>query len=92
MAWAPDGSSSQTEKLAEALKKYGFVTACYVAYSGETDTNGQEFMKTLYGQLWCGAPVVLSIDADGEESGHAIVACGYARDADGDEFCRCFMG
>ena len=24
--------------------------------------------------------------------GHAVVGCGYARDSDGDEFCRVFMG
>lgn len=92
MQWAANGSGASTEKLAAAFKTYGFTTARYVKYSGATDTDGREFMKTLYGQLWCGAPVVLSIGAEDDDSGHAVVACGYARDADGDEFCRIFMG
>lgn len=90
MEWAAGGSGAQTSKLADAFKKYGFTTARYISYSGKTDTNGQEFMKTLYAQLWCGAPAVLSIR--GAPGGHAVVACGYARDVDGDEFCRVFMG
>ena len=92
MAWTtdPEGSGARTRMLAEAFKKYGFTTARYVDYSGNEDTDGKEFFKTLYAQLWCGAPAVLSIH--GAPGGHAVVACGYARDTDGDEFCRVFMG
>ena len=92
MEWttSPEGSGAQTSKLADAFKKYGFKTARYVQYSGKADTDGKEFFKTLYAQLWCGAPAALSIR--GTPGGHAVVACGYARDADGDEFCRVFMG
>ena len=92
MEWTTtsEGSGSQTRKLAEAFKTYGFKTARYVAYSASENTDGKEFLKTLYAQLWCGAPAVLSIH--GAPGGHAVVACGYARDNDGDEFCRVFMG
>ena len=74
MEWTttPEGSGAQTRKLAEAFKKYGFTTARYVDYSGDENTDGKEFFKTLYAQLWCGAPAVLSIR--GTPGGHAVVA------------------
>ena len=94
MSWATKGpgedSGSYVQDLAKAFKQYGFATSRYVAYSNAANTDGGEFMKTLYAQLWCGAPAVLGIE--GTVGGHAVVACGYARDADGDEFCRIFMG
>ena len=94
MDWAEDGpgseSGAQIKDLVGAFKAYGFKTSRYVEYSGSETTNGKEFMKTLYAQLWCGAPVVLGIRREG--GGHAVVACGYARDTDGDDFCRVFMG
>ena len=94
MSWASEGpgseSGSQTSNLVGAVKAYGFTTARYVAYSDSENPDGKMFMKTLYAQLWCGAPAAMSIR--GEPGGHAVVACGYARDADGDEFCRVFMG
>ena len=94
MSWATDGrgteSGSYVENLAKAFKQYGFKTSRYVAYSNASDSDGKEFFKTLYAQLWCGAPAVLGIQRPG--AGHAVVACGYARDTDGDEFCRIFMG
>ena len=83
-------SGAQTSALADAFKKFGFKTARYVKYSGDAKTDGKEFVKTLYAQVWCGAPVALSIR--GNSGGHAVVGCGYARDPDGDEFCRVFMG
>ena len=95
MAWAEKGrgeeSGAKLRDLVGAFKAYGFNTSRYVGYSGSETTDGKEFLKTLYAQLWCGAPVALSIknEADG---GHAVIGCGYARDADGDEFCRVFMG
>ena len=94
MSWAEKGSGTESgayvKDLVGAFKQYGFTTSRYVAYSEASDSDGKEFMKTLYAQLWCGAPVVLSIKRTG--GGHAVVACGYARDGDGDEFCRVFMG
>ena len=94
MSWATDGrgseSSAYVKDLTKAFKQYGFKTSRYVEYSNASDSDGKEFMKTLYAQLWCGAPVVLGIQRPG--AGHAVVACGYARDTDGDEFCRIFMG
>ncbi|MBP5321830.1 MAG: C10 family peptidase, partial [Kiritimatiellae bacterium] len=94
MSWAEEGPGSESgakiRYLVGAFKAYGFKTSRYVEYSGNTMTNGKEFLKTLYAQLWCGAPVALGIR--GDTGGHAVVACGYARDPDGDEFCRVFMG
>ena len=94
MSWAEDGAGSESgayvKDLVGAFKKYGFKTSRYIEYSGASNSDGKEFFKTLYAQLWCGAPAVLSIQRPG--AGHAVVACGYARDADGDEFCRVFMG
>ncbi len=96
MGWDMAGpgteSGAQTAKLAEAFKAYGFKTARAVSYSGKKDTDGVEFIKTIYAQVWCGAPVALGISTEGKDGGHAVVACGYARDPDGDEFCRVFMG
>ena len=93
MAWDETGvggeSGAQSRDLVNAFKQYGFKTARYVEYSEDPKTDGKEFFKTIYAQLWCGAPVELSIMGGG---GHAVVACGYARDPDGDEFCRVFMG
>ena len=94
MSWAEEGPGSESgakiRYLVGAFKAYGFKTSRDVEYSGNTMTNGKEFLKTLYAQLWCGAPVALGIR--GDTGGHAVVACGYARDADGDHFCRVFMG
>ena len=94
MMWASKGPGSDSGAyvsfLSKALKAAGFKTARYVEYSGATDSDGKEFFKTLYAQMWCGAPVVLGIQ--GTPGGHAVIGCGYARDADGDEFCRVFMG
>ncbi len=94
MSWASDGPGSESgayvSDLTKAFKAYGFKTARYIQYSNSASSDGGEFFKTLYAQLWCGAPAVLGIQRPG--AGHAVVACGYARDADGDEFCRIFMG
>ena len=94
MSWAEDGPGGESgallKNLVGAFKQYGFKTARFVQYSGAEDSDGDEFFKTLYAQLWCGAPVALGIR--GETGGHAVVACGYAKDVDGDEFCRVFMG
>jgi len=78
------------ESFVGAFKTFGFKTARLVEYSHKSNTDGSEFFKTIYAQIWCGAPVVLTIS--GASSGHAVVGCGYARDPDGDEFCRVFMG
>lgn len=85
-------SGSNISALPEAFKTYGFKTARYVAYSSDPRTDGKEFFKTIFAQVWCGAPVALGIGNSAGGAGHAVVACGYARDGDGDEFCRVFMG
>ena len=98
MAWNLSGaenplkgeSGSHTMFLVDAFKAFGFKAARSIAYSKDPKTDGKEFFKTVYAQLWCGAPVVLGVD--GPPGGHAVVGCGYARDPDGDEFCRVFMG
>ena len=90
MEWSSGESGAQLKELVKAFKAYGFTTSRYVEYSGTTYTDGLEFFKTIYAQLWCGVPVALGISR--ETGGHAVVACGYARDGDGDEFCRLFMG
>ena len=90
MGWTSEESGAYLSDLVKAFKAYGFKTSRYVGYSGGETSDGTEFMKTLYAQLWCGAPVPLSIRSP--TGGHAVIACGYARDGDGDEFCRVFMG
>lgn len=94
MAWDEDGVDTQSgaslSAIADALKAYGFTTARCVDFGLiDQEKNTEQFFKTIYAQLWCGAPVALGIHGTG---GHAVVACGYARDPDGDEFCRVFMG
>ena len=89
MGWTDDESGAVTLKLAEVFKKYGFKSATGVSY--EDDLEGtSHYYKMIYAQNWAGAPVVMSIR--GDIGGHAVVACGYARDGEGDEFCRVFMG
>ena len=90
MAWTSGESGASLSALTNAFHQYGFKTARYVRYSGKEDADGTEFFKTIYAQVWCGAPVAIGIS--GASGGHAVVACGYARDPDGDEFCRVFMG
>ena len=89
MGWTDGESGAVTILLADAFKKYGFKAARAVAF--DTGAKGTaQYFKTVYAQNWAGAPVVLSIR--GDSGGHAVVACGYAKDGDGDEFCRVFMG
>ena len=87
MGWAEGGSGAITAFLPEVFKAYGFNTARWVSFE---DTSAGPFMKTVYAQNWCGAPVILSID--GAPGGHAVVACGSACDEFGDDYCRVFMG
>ncbi len=94
MAWDEGGPHTESgallSKLVDAFKAYGFKTSRHVVYSADEKTDGKEFFKTIYAQVWCGAPVALGIR--GDPGGHAVIGCGYARDPDGDEFCRVFMG
>ena len=91
MAWSDGESGAMLGSLVNAFKTYGFKAARHVTFSREKDAdNENQFTKTVYAQNWCGAPVVLGIQ--GSSGGHAVVACGYARDPDGDQFCRVFMG
>ena len=93
MSWATEGpgkeSGAYISQLDDALKAYGFKSARYVNFaSGTTDT--AQFRKTVFAQNWANAPVVLGIS--GSAGAHAVIACGYAKDGDDDEFCRVFMG
>lgn len=95
MDWDTDGpgteSGAQLSNLVDAFKAYGFKTARHVIFNIAKDAdNENQFTKTVYAQNWCGAPVALGIM--GSRGGHAVIACGYARDPDGDQFCRVFMG
>ena len=83
-------SGAHPKDLVYAFQQFGFKSARCVEFSKDPKTDGTEFFKTVYAQVWCGAPVVLGVD--GPPGGHAVVGCGYARDPDGDEFCRVFMG
>ena len=89
MGWTDGESGAVTTDLADAFKKYGFKNATAVKYD-ESLKGTAPFFKAIYAQNWAGAPVAMSIR--GESGGHAVVACGYARDDEGDEFCRVFMG
>lgn len=91
MAWSRNESGAMLYGLIDAFKAYGFKAARYVTFNLANDAdNENQFTKTVYAQNWCGAPVVLGIR--GSSGGHAVIACGYARDPDGDQFCRVFMG
>ena len=84
-------SGAMVSDLVPALKTYGFKAARHVIFNtSDAEAIATQYNKTVYAQNWCGAPVVLGI-RDGK-SGHAVIACGYARDPDGDQFCRVFMG
>lgn len=87
MGWTSEASGAVTALLPDVFKAYGFNTARWVSYEG---SDAGQFMKTIYAQNRCGAPVILSID--GTPGGHAVVACGSACDEFGDDYCRVFMG
>lgn len=94
MGWDMQGPGTESgavlARIVGALKAHGFATARHVEFDVQDQArNTQQFAKTIYAQVWCGAPVALGIRGSG---GHAVIACGYARDPDGDEFCRVFMG
>jgi hypothetical protein len=84
-----DESGASLAMLPQALKTYGFETARHVSFNSDNEDPSQYF-KMVYAQNWAGAPVVLGIQ--GENGGHAVVACGYAKTADDEELCRVFMG
>ena len=89
MAWNDGESGAQTARLADAFKSCGFKYAKSVEFAEKAEGTAPYF-RAIYAQNWAGAPVVMSIR--GDIGGHAVVACGYAKDGDGDEFCRVFMG
>jgi len=89
MGWTDDESGAVTLKLADAFMRYGFKSAAAVSYEDGL-AGAAPYYKMIYAQNWAGSPVAMSIR--GDIGGHAVVACGYARDGDGDEFCRVFMG
>ena len=102
MSWAEDGpgeeSGAPLSQLDDALKAYGFKSARYVSFpEGVTGTaqDPAHFRKVVFAQNWANAPVALGIsyvDDEGKTHGHAVIACGYAKDGDDDEFSRVFMG
>ena len=100
MKWAENGpgedSSAYLSNLAAALKAYGFDSARYVIFPDEVE-DASRFFKMIYAQNWAGAPVALGIlgekvSDDEDPPGHAVIACGYAKTADDEEYCRVFMG
>lgn len=93
MAWAKDGpggeSGAYLSNLDDALKAYGFDFARCVDFA-EGDGGTAQYFKMIYAQNWAGAPVALSIS--GSDGGHAVIACGYAKTPDDEDYCRVFMG
>ena len=91
MNWASSGPDSESGALlldlVAAFKAFGFNTSRCVTFR---NAEANQYQKTIYAQNWCGAPVVLGIRS--AFGGHAVIACGYACDGDGDSFCRVFMG
>lgn len=85
------GSGASLAMLVDAFKAYGFKSARHVSFS-EYDVDTVQYRKTVYAQNWAGAPVALDIGYEDKDGGHAVIACGYAKDGDDDEFCRVFMG
>ena len=97
MSWAEEGpgedSGAPLSQLDDAFKVYGFKSARYVRFpknAAGTVQDPAHFRKTVFAQNWANAPVALGIS--GDDGGHAVIACGYAKDGDDDEFSRVFMG
>lgn len=91
-----DESGAFLSNLPGALKAYGFDSARLVNFDTDGSEDDSRYFKMVYAQNWAGAPVVLGIseeDSSGKiVAGHAVVACGYAKTADEEDYCRVFMG
>lgn len=82
MMWADGASGAYTADIAAVLRKnFGFQHAALVRSPKQ-----ERYHKLIYMQCWAGAPVVMGIE------GHAVVACGYGKDAEGVPRARVFMG
>lgn len=82
MMWTDDESAAYTRDIAAVLRdNFGFQHTALVD-SPKLD----QYHKLIYMQCWAGAPVGMGIQ------GHAVVACGYGKDADGVPRARVFMG
>ena len=82
-------SGAVLSELSAAFKAYGFETSRHVSFSELIEGTSQYF-KMIYAQNWAGVPVALGIN--GEDGGHAVIACGYAKTAEDEDYCRIFMG
>lgn len=82
MMWTDRASSAYTADIAAVLRdRFGFQHAALV-----NKPKQEQYHKLIYMQCWAGAPVVMGIDE------HAVVACGYGKDAEGVPRARVFMG
>lgn len=82
MSWSDGESGAFTEDTAHVLRDYfGFKEARLVKKPKQ-----EQYKKLIYMQCWCGVPVGMGI------KGHAVVAVGYGKDADGVDRVRVFMG
>ena len=82
MMWADGGSGAYTRDIAAVMRdNFGFQHTVLV-----DNPKLEQYHKLIYMQCWAGAPVVMGIE------GHAVVACGYGRDAEGVPRARVFMG
>ena len=82
MMWTDGESGAFTSDIAAVLRdNFGFQHAALVV-----NPKLEQYHKLIYMQCWAGAPVVMGI------KGHAVVACGYGKDAEGVPRARVFMG
>ena len=82
MMWTDGESGAYTRDIAAVMRdNFGFQHVVLVDRPKE-----EQYHKLIYMQCWAGAPVVMGIE------GHAVVACGYGKDAEGVPRARVFMG
>ena len=81
MMWTDGESGAYTRDIAAVMRdNFGFQHAVLV-----DRPKLEQYHKLIYMQCWAGAPVVMGIE------GHAVVACGYGKDAEGVPRARVFM-
>ena len=82
MMWTDGESGAYTRDIAAVMRdNFGFQHAVLV-----DRPKLEQYHKLIYMQCWAGAPVVMGIE------GHAVVPCGYGKDAEGVPRARVFMG
>ena len=98
MGYTQGESGAYGHDLPVAFKElFGFQTAVnvkipndmFAALTGGPLQKPADFVKPIYNQLRCGAPVALSITGAG---GHEVLAVGYGQDGDKTDYTRVFMG